>query len=476
MSIIIKKIFLGTAAFVTVALSACEKMVEVDPPINEIKSEVAFSSDKLAANTLSGMYTGLAQSSTQTIYLSLYNSLFADDLIYNGLNESSNDAYNNSYTTISLLQNNIFSDWYSTIYKANSIIEGLQKYKGTSDLVRKQLTAEAKFFRAYCYFNLVNTFGEVPLVLTTEVSISSLQPKETVDNIYKQIIIDLTAAKSDLLLDYSASSNTGNASNKRLGVNHYVATALLARTYLFTGDYAAAEKNASEVIAATNLYSLIPSGNMATGVWVKDNLESIWQMSSPIAPTNQYTDEAGAFLPFSGTEPQFDIRKTFRDLFISADLRGQKWMVSYGSGTSLKVLPYKYKYTSNATAVAAGVAESQTVLRLAEQYLIRAEARARIGVNLSGARDDMNMIRSRAKATESTTTVRSDLIDEILLENRKEFFCEQGYRWYNLKRTGQADLVLPTLKPAYRPAAKLLPLPTVAINANPNLKQNPDYR
>jgi hypothetical protein len=137
MSIIIKKIFLGTAAFVTVALSACEKMVEVDPPINEIKSEIAFSSDKLAANTLSGMYTGLAQSSTQTVYLSLYNSLFADDLIYNGLNESSNDAYNNSYTTISLLQNNIFSDWYSTIYKANSIIEGLQKYKGTSDPVKK---------------------------------------------------------------------------------------------------------------------------------------------------------------------------------------------------------------------------------------------------------------------------------------------------------------------------------------------------
>ena len=462
MSTTIEKIFICSAAFVIMALSACEKTVEIDPPINEINSAFVFSSDKLATSALSGLYTGLAQSSTQNTYLPLYNSLFADDLIYNGVNETNREAYNNTYTIISTLQSSIFSDWYMTIYRANSIIEGLQKYQGTSEAVKKQFTAEAKVFRAYCYFNLVNTFGEVPLVLTTDVTISALQPKVTVANIYQQIIADLTAAKTDLLLDYSASSNT------RLGVNHYVATALLARTYLFTGDYEAAERNATEVIAATNLYSLIPSANIATGVWVKNNLESIWQMSSPLNPTNQYTVEAGTFLPFTGTEPQYDIRETFRNLFTATDLRRQTWMTNYSSGAGPKVLPYKYKYTTNALALAAGVVESPTVLRLAEQYLIRAEARARIGVNLSGARDDMNMIRSRAKTAESTTTAQSDLISEILLESRKEFFCEQGHRWYNLKRTGQADAVLTALKSGYRPAAKLLPLPVAAIDANPN--------
>lgn len=476
MSTTIEKIFLCSAAFAIMVCSACEKMVAIDPPINELKSEIAFSSDKLATNVLSGMYTRLAESPTQTIYLPVYNSLFADDLIYSGLNEGYIDANNNSYTIFSSLQANIFSDWYSTIYRANSIIEGLQKYQGTSDAVKKQFTAESKFFRAYSYFNLVNTFGEVPLVLTTDVSISALQPKETVPNIYKQIIADLTAAKADLLLDYSASSNAANTSNKRLGVNHYAATALLARTYLFTGDNEAAEKNASEVIAATHLYSLIPSATMATGVWVKDNLESIWQMTPPVATTNQYTNEAASFLPASGSVAQFDIRKTFRDLFASTDLRRQNWMSNSGLGATAKVLPFKYKYSTNALAVAAGVAESQTVLRLAEQYLIRAEARARIGVDLSGARADMNVIRARANATESTTTTQSELIDEILLEHRKEFFCEQGYRWYNLKRTGQADVILPALKPAYRPAAKLLPLPFSATDANPNLEQNPDYK
>lgn len=470
MSTSIEKIFLGCAAFLIMALSACEKTVEIDPPINEINNAFVFSSDKLAASALSGLYTGLAQSATQNTYLPVYNSLLADDLIYNGSNPTNNEIYNNAYTTISTFQTSIFSDWYVTIYRANSIIEGLQKYSGTSDRVKKQFTAEAKVFRAYCYFNLVNTFGEVPLLLTTDVTVSALQPKETVANIYKQIIVDLTAAKADLLLDYSASSNT------RLGVNHYVATALLARTYLFTGDNEAAERNATEVIAATSLYSLIPSANIATGVWLKNNLESIWQMSSPLNPTNQYTVEAGTFLPFTGTDPQYDIRESFRNLFTTTDLRRQTWMANYNSGAGVKVLPFKYKYTTNALAVAAGVAESPTVLRLAEQYLIRAEARARIGTNLSGARDDMNVIRSRAKTVESTTTGQSDLINEILLENRKEFFCEQGFRWYNLKRTGQADAVLSVLKSGYRPAAKLLPLPITAIDANPNLTQNPDYR
>jgi hypothetical protein len=139
------------------------------------------------------------------------------------------------------------------------------------------------------------------------------------------------------------------------------------------------------------------------------------------------------------------------------------------------VVPFKYKYTNNASAVTANVVESPTTLRLAEQYLIRAEARARIGTNLGGALTDLNVIRTRAQADVSTSTTQAALITEIALENRKEFFCEQAYRWYNLKRTGEADAVIGALKPSYRPAAKLLPFPNNAVDANPNLIQNPGY-
>ncbi|WP_316795051.1 RagB/SusD family nutrient uptake outer membrane protein [Pedobacter agri] len=462
-------ILLGSLVLVTVVLSGCEKTVEIDPPLNEITASVVFSSDKLATSAMAGLYTGLANTSTQNNSLPVNSSIQADDLIYTGVNTGSQEFSNNAYSALSTAQSTIFADWYAIIYRANAIIEGLEKNSGTSDRVKTQFTAEAKAIRAYCYFHLVNTFGDVPLVLTTEVGVSSMLPRESVSNIYAQIKMDLTEAKAILPSDYSTSGNT------RLGVNKFVVTALLARVNLFTSDYAAAEINASEVIAS-GLYSLIPSANIATGVWVKNNPESIWQMTSPLNnPVNQYTVEAGTFIPAATAVLQYEFRQSFLAIFTSTDLRRQRWMTNYTVAGVAKVGPYKYKYSTQALAAAAGVSESPTVLRLAEQYLIRAEARARIGANLSGSLSDLNIIRSRAQTALSTSTTPATLLSDIALENRKEFFCEQAYRWYNLKRTGEADAILTTLKPSYRPSAKLLPIPNNAIDANPNLFQNPGY-
>jgi len=465
MSKSIHKILLGCVALLFVA---CEKTVEIDPPLNEITTAQVFSTDKLATSAMAGVYTGLASTTTQNNVNTVYSSLYADDLAYLAANPTYLEVAGNSYSALSTFQATIFSDWYNIIYRANSVIEGLQKYEGTSAQVKKQLTAESKVIRAYCYFNLINTFGDVPLVLTTDVTISALQPREAVANVYKQIIADLTEGKANLLDNYSASSNT------RLGVNKFVATALLARAYLFTGNYVAAESNASEVIASS-LYSIIPAAAMTTGVWTKNNLESIWQMSSPIAITNQYTVEAGTFLATVTTSPQFELRSSFVQQFDANDLRRKNWMRTYGTGVNARVLPYKYKYATNAEAVTAGVIEGPTVLRLAEQYLVRAEARVRIGTNVNGARTDMNMIRTRAEAALSTTTDPAVLLQEILLETRKEFFCEQAHRWHNIKRLDQADAILTALKSGYKPTAKLLPIPISNIDANPNLVQNPGY-
>ncbi|MNK15545.1 SusD family protein [compost metagenome] len=466
----IHKILLSGALFITLVLSACEKMVEIDPPLNEVTISVVFASDKLAGNALAGMYTGLSTITTQTTGLAVNTSLQADDLMYIGANGTYKETFENAYNTASSIQTAVFSELYHIIYRANAIIEGLAESSGASAQVKKQYTAEAKVVRAYCYFNLVNNFGGVPLVTTTDVTVSALLPKVDEAKIYEQIVKDLTEAKADLLADYSASGGT------RLGVNKFVAAALLARVSLFTRDYPAAESNASEVIAATNLYSMIPTASMATGVWTKNNLESIWQMSSPLAVNNQYTVEAGTFLPAPTATAQFEIRTAFLDLFTSTDKRRQRWMTTYNVAGRPVVVPYKYKYTTNQLAINAGVVESPTVLRLAEQYLIRAEARARIGTNLTGAQSDLNVIRDRAETTASTSLNGPTLVTEIIEELRKEFFCEQAHRWYTLKRIGQADVILGALKSSYVPEAKLLPFPNNAISANPNLKQNPGYQ
>jgi len=330
MSKYIYKTLISCLTVTTLVLSACEKTVEIDSPLSQTSSSAVFSSDKLAATAISGMYGSLAQTTTQNLNLTLYSSLQADDLTYAG--SSTNTLFTemaaNTYSNISTGQSTLFAEWYATIYRANSIIEGLQKYSGTSDKVKVQYTAEAKFIRAYCYFNLVNTFGDVPLVVATDVNVTAYQPRETTANVYKQIVADLLDAKANLLTDYSGSS--GN----RVGANKFVAAALLARVYMFTGDYASAESNASEVIASS-LYSIIPKATMGTGVFIKNSPEAIWQMSAYLTTTNQYTDEGSILLQNTLTGAvNYPINTNLLQVFDATDSRRTSW---------IKVLVQRYQ-------------------------------------------------------------------------------------------------------------------------------------
>jgi len=463
------------ASFLVLTLiisSGCEKIVAIDPPLGQVTTSLVFASDKLATAARSGMFSSLAQTTTQNQSVTNFSSLQADDLLYLATTAALQEFNNNTYNAISTSQASIFGDWYANIYRANAIIEGLQNTGGTSEAIRKQYIAEAKFIRAYCYFHLVNTFGDVPLVLMTDPAVTAFLPRAATAAVYTQMIADLTDAKANLGVAYG---NT--AATDRTGLNKSVAAALLARVYMFTGNYAAAESNASEVISSS-LYSLIPRAAMAAGVFAKDNAECIWEMSPPTVATNQYTFEAGIFIPTAYTALinfNYRLDPRFTALFASTDLRRINWMNSTTFSGVVYTIPFKYKYRTNALAVTAGASESQIVIRLAEMYLIRAEARVRTGNNLSGALSDLNAVQTRAAAALSTATDAPALLSDIALENRKEFFCEQAYRWYNLKRTGEADAVLGALKSSYTPKSKLLPIPQTAIDANYNLTQNPGY-
>jgi hypothetical protein len=451
----------------TISLSACKKLVEINPPLNETPSAAIFASDRTAVGALSGMYAYFAQATAQNVDLTVNSSLMADDLNYGGLVTAQVEYASNAYL-VNTASTEAFSSWYALIYRANAIIVGLQEVAGTTEAVKTRLTAEAKIIRAYSYFNLVNLYGGVPLVVSTDANVTAFLPRESPENVYRQMIADLTDAKANLAADYSATANS------RAGVNKFTASALLARIYLYTGDYAAAELNASEVIAS-NLYRMTPSATIRTALFISNSAESIWQLPAYLNATNLYTAEAGTLVPFSATSAiNYSLSPGLLAVFPANDLRRAAWMSSRVFGGTTYTIPFKYKYRDNASATTAGVSESQVIMRLAEQYLIRAEARARLS-NTAGALGDLNVIRLRAGLEASTTTAAATLLDEIALENRREFFCEQGFRWNNLRRTGQADAVLGVLKPTYRPEAKLYPFAQSIINVNTNLVQNPGY-
>ncbi|WP_231424704.1 RagB/SusD family nutrient uptake outer membrane protein [Pedobacter sp. Leaf250] len=461
------KYFLG---LVTVVLFGCEKMIEIKTPLNETPSAAVFTQDRTAMAALSGMYAQLTGINTQTVGLPIYTSLMADDLRYLAASTNIMEYNANSYTTLTSSAE-AFTDFYQVIYRANAIIEGLTNNRGTSERVSKQLIAEAKLMRAYCYFILVNFHGEVPLVLQTDANITAFLPKAAISDIYGSITSDLIDAKANLLADYSFT--TGN----RNGVNRFTAAALLARVYLFTGNYQLAETNASEVIQQTALFSMTPTATMGTALFVKNSSESIWQLPQSVSATTQVTTEGASFIPAANNiaSLNYDLRPSFLNLFGATDRRRTLWMSDLTISGTKYVVPFKFKYRTNAQAVTANVTESQIILRLAEQYLIRAEARARLNTNISGALSDLNVTRLRAGLTAITTTDPALLLEEIALENRKEFFCEQAFRWFNLKRTGQADVVLPAIKPGWRPAAKLYPIPLSILDTNPNLTPTTGY-
>jgi len=178
--------------------------------------------------------------------------------------------------------------------------------------------------------------------------------------------------------------------------------------------------------------------------------------------------EATYFLPVSaGFRPAFAIRPSLLAAFEPGDRRKTSWTALHPSGVTY---PCKYKLRSGVDQK-----ECNVIMRLAEQYLIRAEARARLG-DLTGAAADLDTLRQRAGLPALQDGLsQEEMLAAVAQERRIELMCEWGHRWADLKRTGKADTVLGSLKPGWQPADALYPLPKDELKNNPSLVQNPGY-
>ncbi len=156
--------------------------------------------------------------------------------------------------------------------------------------------------------------------------------------------------------------------------------------------------------------------------------------------------------------------------FETGDQRLTNWIgVSTINGVNY-YYPYKYKQHLN-TGIPA---EGYDVFRLAEQYLIRAEALAQQG-KLDSALGDINLIRNRAGLANASGSSTTQLMSIIMQERQAELICELGNRWFDLKRTGTINTVLGALKPGWEPYKALLPVQSIEIQNDPFLIQNPGY-
>lgn len=447
--------------------SSCEKLIEIKPPSNELPSELIFSSDNTARAALSGAFSQLSSSQPYSWLLTGATAMSSDEILYNNAGGRYDYFLQNTYDPINAsLLSDLWGGHYTSIYRFNSVIRGLEGNTSITASLSQQLIAEAKFMRALLHFNLLQLFNEVPLITSTNVSETALTPRNTREQVYAQIIKDLEEAKANLATSY--------VGNTRLEPNKGAAAALLARVYLYTRNYANASSNASEVINQSSLYTLA-GGNALSGIFLKNSSESILQLGSAGTDVTGYTGEGAAFVS-TPTSQTFTLTPALLQAFETGDLRRAAWVREKTTAGVTYYEPYKYQNNDRTTATASGRQEAPTLIRLAEMYLIRAEAKAS-QQDTNGALADLNVIRNRAGLPWRTGGSANEVLSWIWQEKRIEFFCEQGHRWFDLNRTNRINAVMQAAKPqTWQSFARWYPIPQTVRDANPNLTQNEGYR
>jgi hypothetical protein len=453
--------FIGLS-FLFTGLSGCDSFVEVQLPKSQLTSVSVFENNATATAALTDIYAKIRDRGLLTgISTGLSNQLgnYTDELICYG---NANNATYNFYNTILLASNSNISDYWNTtynqIYAANAILEGTAKSVNLTDENKKLLQGEALFIRALLHFYLVNLYGDIPYITQTDYKTNSVVSRMPSDQVYEQLITDLEKARLLLPDTYT--------STQRIRPNKLAVRALLARVYLYHGSFAEAANEASALINENSLYSLTEK---MEEVFLLGSKETIWQLQSATAAQN--TKEGATFIFVSGPPSLTSLTPALVHSFSATDKRKINWIKAVTKGTSTWYHAYKYKERTTSTASK----EYSIVFRLAEQYLIRAEARAQQG-DLIGAKEDLNKIRFRAGLLDTTAESKEELLTAILQERRWEFFTEYGHRFFDLKRFNQLDQALSGVKPGWNSTDRLFPIPQTELNANPKLRpQNSGY-
>lgn len=448
---------------------SCENFVEVDNPDQKIVSESVFSNDQTATRAVIGIYNELFDSDFSSggfRSVTMLGSLSSGEFQTSTLNNEMIEFEENEITVDNSYNLGLWSSAYNIIYMCNSVIDGLDKYNGVSTEIQDKLKGEVQFIRAFTYFYLVNLYGEVPLILSTDYQENALASRNGIEEIYSVIISDLEKAISTLGSTYE--------DGERIRVNKITAMALLARVHLYLENWEQAERYSTGVINHKDKFTLMSN---LDEVFLANSKEAIWQISPAGRGTFSYvTNEANVFIltnPPPQSQQPILLSDDIISIFSKSDFRHDQWIGVLQEENESYYYPYKYKINNSESII-----EYSTLLRLAEQYLIRAEARAYQG-KLTGGVSDLDKIRERANldliAKLKPNIGKEDLLDSIHVERQRELFAEWGHRWLDLKRTRMTSEILSAKKELWKDTDVLYPIPELERSKNPNLTQNMGY-
>lgn len=438
-------------------LFACNDTLEPEP-VDLLTDDLVLNEPNDVPNVEIGLYSALRNVVPATV---IAGDFTADFLVFNGTFAQYRELGTKTITTANASVANLWSSIYNTIYIANFVIERLPGVQGVRNEVSDRVLATAYFVRGYCYFVALNTYGGVPEVLTTVITDNRNIPRASEQQILNRILEDYSFALGKL---ERAPANPGFAGDNAV-------KAALARLYLYQENWPQAENFASQVINSGD-YEL---ENEFESVVNNDfTSEAIFEMGYTIADDPGTNTNIGLNNLFVGRREIIPSNSAV--LALASNESGDRFSSISFNANNLQGNDNGWSVAKYGTADADN--NNVVVFRLAEMYLIRAEARARQQLieGENGGLVDLNTLRERANAP----LVNSASLNQLLLlieEERRYELAFEGHRWYDLVRTGRVAQVMPAFNSNWREAYEKWPIPQREIQNNPALigNQNPGY-
>lgn len=432
------------------SLGSCDEFLDVQP--RESLSDESTIVDRGSAETaINGVYNALAAAGYYGTTFQSIGYLSGDNIVWTGSQSQVQEFINHQVRPENSTISGAWVDIYQTINRANNVIA---KVPGVADLsltqeIRNRIIGEAYFIRALAYFDLARTFGGVPIITNPTIgpADNSGISRSTAAETYAQALLDLETAEPLL----PETTNRYKATRKTVW-------ALKARFYLYQQDWQRAESYATKLIDDPAYRLLTPYG-----AFFKNNVrgteESIFEIfyngtTEVNGHRNQWqpqvnggtrqwapNDDAVSLLTDPATGGN-------RSVLVAKDNQG-RW---YGD------LYYRTP-----------ASDPSYIFRIAELYLIRAEARAQQD-KLEDALADLNAVRERAELDPAAVATKEEILLAIEDERRLEFALEP-HRWFDLVRTGRADEVLNVTDPN----RLVMPIPIDQLLVDQALEQNPGY-
>ncbi len=436
-----------------IAVTSCNKFLDVEPRASVSDEQTIY--DKTSSQTaLNGVYSALGSGGYYGTTFQSIGYLSGDNIQWTGSQSQVQEFINHNVSSSNATISGAWTAIYQTISRANNVIAKVPEVNdgAFTQAQKDQVVGEALFIRALAYFDLARTWGAVPIVTkpTTSPSDNIGLGRSPVAQVWAQVIGDLNTAEPLL-----------PETTDRYRATRKTVWALKSRYYLYQKDWAKAEEYASKLIADNNYVLLKPySAFFANNV--RGTQESVFEIFYSATETNAHRNQ---WQPqTNGGTRQWAPNDRFVDLVNKADTGGNRnvLVAKDNQGRWYGNLYYRNPAT-----------DPSYVIRIAELYLIRAEARAELGTadKLLEAKADLHAVRDRAGLIAAPATTKEEILLAIENERRIEFAFEP-HRWFDLVRTGRAQTVLKIADPN----KLLLPIPQEQTQIDPSLlPNNPGY-